>query len=210
MGVLLISEVKLKNFTNINKNLDMDVLRAEVQITQDTELQPLLGSLFYNHLLDQVSSTGNTFNSDELTLVNEYIAPYLIQASYFRAIPHLHYRTMNRAIIEGQTEGGSPVDLETMKYLRSIQKQTADFYKMRLQDWLITGRGQNLYPQYLQTSTIDGLIPDRTAKYNNPIVLNHTSRYGYAYRGHSGNGMMGNLPSYSEIQSSNPDCYDCY
>jgi hypothetical protein len=49
MGVLLISEVKLKSFTNINKNLDMDVLRAEVQITQDTELQPLLGSLFYNH-----------------------------------------------------------------------------------------------------------------------------------------------------------------
>jgi hypothetical protein len=169
-----------------------------------------LGTKFYQHLLDQVSSTGNTFNSDELTLVNDYIAPYLIQASYFRAIPHLHYRTMNRSIIEGQTEGGSPVDLETMKYLRSIQKQTADFYKMRLQDWLITGRGQNLYPQYLQTSTIDGLIPDKSAKYNNPIVLNHTSRYGYAYRGHGGNGMMGNLPSYSEIQSSNPDCYDCY
>ncbi len=210
MGVLLISETKLKSFTNINKNVDMDVLRAEVQITQDTELQPLLGTPFYQHLLDQVSSTGNTFNSDELTLVNDYIAPYLIQASYFRAIPHLHYRVMNRSIIEGQTEGGSPVDLETMKYLRSIQKQTADFYKMRLQDWLITGRGQNLFPQYLSSSTIDGMIPDKSAKYNNPIVLNHTSRYGYAYRNGGGNGMMGNLPSYSEIQSSNPDCYDCY
>jgi hypothetical protein len=207
MGVLLISETKLKQFTNINKNVDMDVLRGEVQVTQDTELQPLLGSKFYNHLLDQVSSTGNTFNSDELTLVNEYIAPYLIQASYFRAIPHLHYRTMNRAIIEGQTEGGSPVDLETMKYLRSIQKQTADFYKMRLQDWLITGRGQNLFPDYLSTSTIDGMIPDKSAKYNNPIVLNHTTRYGYSKRG---NGGIGNLPSYSEIESSSPPCYDCY
>jgi hypothetical protein len=210
MGVLLISETKLKSFTNINRNIDQDVLRAEVQITQDTELQPLLGTPFYQHLLDQVSSTGNTFNANELTLVNDYIAPYLIQASYFRAIPHLHYRVMNRSIIEGQTEGGSPVDLETMKYLRSIQKQTADFYKMRLQDWLITGRGQNLFPQYLSSSTIDGMIPDKSAKYNNPIVLNHTSRYGYAYRGHGGNGMYGNLPSYSEIESSNPDCYDCY
>jgi len=209
MGVLLISETKLKQFTNINKNVDMDVLRAEVQITQDTELQPLLGTPFYQHLLDQVSSTGNTFNANELTLVNDYIAPYLIQASYFRAIPHLHFRVMNRSIVEGQMESASPVDLETMKYLRSIQKQTADFYKMRLQDWLITGRGQNLFPQYLSSSTIDGMIPDKAAKYNNPIVLNHTSRYGYAYRS-GGNNMFGNLPSYSEIESSNPPCYDCY
>jgi len=209
MGVLLISEVKLKNFTSINKNVDIDVLKAQVQITQDTELQPLLGTLFYQHLLDQVTSTGNTFNADELTLVNDYIAPYLIQASYFRAIPFLHYRTMNRGIVEGQMESATSVDIETMKYLRSIQKQTADFYKMRLQDYLITGRGQNLFPQYLQTNTIDGMIPDKSAKYNNPIVLNHTSRYGYAKRGYRGGG-IGNLPSYSEIESSNPDCYDCY
>jgi hypothetical protein len=31
MGVLLISEVKLKNFTSINKNVDMDVLKAWVR-----------------------------------------------------------------------------------------------------------------------------------------------------------------------------------
>jgi len=69
MGVLLISEVKLKNFTNINKNVDMDVLKAEIQIAQDIDLQTLLGTLFYNHLLSQVSSTGNTFNLEENTLV---------------------------------------------------------------------------------------------------------------------------------------------
>ena len=210
MGVLLISETKLKQYTNINKNVDMDVLRAEIQIAQDTELQPLLGTKFYEHLLDQVSSTGNTFTNDEETLVTSYIQPFLIQVSYFNSIPHLHYRTMNRSIVEGQMESASPVDLETMKYLRTVQKQRSDFYKMRLQDYLITGRGQNLFPDYLSTSTIDGMIPDKAAKYNNPIVLNHTSRYGYAYRGHGGNGMYGNLPSYSEIESSNPDCYDCY
>ena len=71
MGVLLISEVKLKNFTNINKNVDMDVLKAEVQIAQDIDLQTILGTKFYNHLLSQVSATGNTFNADETELVNK-------------------------------------------------------------------------------------------------------------------------------------------
>jgi hypothetical protein len=204
-NVLLISENKIKAFTNINKNVDMDTIRAEIGIAQDIHLQTLLGTRFYQHLLDQVSATGNTFNASELTLVNDYIAPYLIQTAYFEMIPHLHYRTMNRGIVEGNMESATGVDLGTMQYLRGVQKQRSDFYKMRLQDFLITGRGQNLFPDYLVTSTIDGMIPDKSDKYNSPIYLNHTTRYGYSERM-----VKRTLNSYSEIQSSNPPCSDCY
>jgi len=207
-NVLLVSEGKLKAFTNINKNVDIDAIRAELSVAQDLHLQPLLGTKFYKHLLSQVSSTGNTFNSDELELVNEYISPFLINVSYFEMIPHLHYRTMNRGIVEGQMESATSVDAETMKYLRGIQKQRSEFYKQRLQDYLITGEGQNKFPDYLSYSTLDGMIPDKSSKYNSPIVLNHTTRYGYAKRGYPGG--MNNLKSYSEIESSNPPCYDCY
>ena len=124
---LLISEGKLKAFTNINKNVDIDAIRAEISIAQDIQLQPLLGSKFYFHLLDQITLTGNTFSVDELELVNEYISPYLIQVAYWSMIPHLHYRTMNRGIVEGDMESARSVDVETMKYLRSIQQQRADF-----------------------------------------------------------------------------------
>jgi len=207
-NVLLVSEGKLKAFTNINKNVDIDAIRAELSVAQDLHLQPLLGTKFYKHLLSQVSSTGNTFNSDELELVNEYISPFLINVSYFEMIPHLHYRTMNRGIVEGQMESATSVDAETMKYLRGIQKQRSEFYKQRLQDYLITGEGQNKFPDYLSYSTLDGMVPDKSSKYNSPIVLNHTSRYGYSKRGYPGG--MNNLKSYSEIESSNPPCYDCY
>lgn len=203
-NVLLVSEGKLKAFTNINKNVDIDAIRAELSVAQDLHLQPLLGTKFYKHLLAQVSSTGNTFNSDELELVNDYISPFLINVSYFEMIPHLHYRTMNRGIVEGQMESATSVDAETMKYLRGIQKQRSEFYKQRLQDYLITGEGQNKFPDYLSYSTLDGMIPDKSSKYNSPIVLNHTTRYGYSKRA------LGNLQSYSEIERSNPPCYDCY
>jgi hypothetical protein len=204
-GVLLISEGKLKQFTNINSNVPLDTLRAEIQIAQDIELQPLLGTLFYNTLLSKVSSTGNTLNADETTLVNDYIQPFLIQVSYFNAIPHLHYRTMNRGIVEGQMESASSVDIETMKYLRSIQKQRSDFYKQRLLDYLILGNGQGKFPQYETASTQDGMIPDRTAKYNNPIVLNHTSRKGWSLRN-----IARNMSVYSELEQNFKNCPDCY
>lgn len=200
---LLISENKLKAFTNINKNVDIDAIRAEISIAQDTQLQPLLGSKFYNHLLNQITTTGNTFSADELELVNDYISPFLIQVSYHDMIPHLHYRTMNRGIVEGDMESARSVDLETMKYLRSVQKQRADFYKMRMLDYLITGRGQNKFPDYLNYNQLDGMLPDKGAKYNTPIVLNNTTRQGYSKQR-----ISRNINSYSD--RSHYDCPDCW
>ena len=205
MGVLLISEIKLKNFTNINKNVDMDVLKAEIQIAQDIDLQTILGTLFYNHLLSQVSSTGNTFNTPETTLVNDYIQPYLIQQAYFQCIPQLMYRTMNRGIVEGTVENAASVDIETMKYLRSIQKQRADFYMTRLQDYLLIGKGQNQFPQYVTQSSIDGMIPDRSQKYYNGIALTHSTRKGYDMQQ-----IAKSMTVYSELEHENPPCQDCY
>lgn len=206
MGVLLISEVKLKNFTNINKNVDIDVLKAEVQIAQDIDLQTILGTKFYNHLCSQVTSTGNTFNAEETILVNDYIQPYLIQQAYFQAIPHLMYRTMNRGIVDGTMENAASVDIETMKYLRSIQKQRADFYMTRLQDYLLIGKGNNKFPDYVSQSTLDGMIPNRQEKYMNGIYLKHTTRKGYSDRTRY---IDGN-PAYSELAHENPPCQDCY
>lgn len=202
---LLISENKLKAFTNINKNVDIDAIRAEIGIAQDIHLQALLGTKFYDHLLNQISATGNTFNADELTLVNEYIAPYLIQTAYFEMIPHLHYRTMNRGIVQGEMESATSVDTETMKYLRGIQFQRANFYKMRLQDYLITGKGQNKFPDYNNYSTIDGMTPEKGSKYNSPIYLNHTTRYGWSKQ------QLGrSIPMWSEMDHYDPPCADCH
>ena len=205
MGVLLISETKLKAFTNINKNVDMDVLKAEVQIAQDIDLQTILGTLFYQHLLNQVSATGNTFSNDEKTLVDDYVQPYLIQTAYFNAIPQIMYRTMNNGITSGTMENASAVDIETMKYLRSIQKQRADFYSQRLLDYLLMGRGQNKFPDYVTQSTIDGMIPDRSQKYMSGISLKNTTRKGYSMRN-----IGKQFSVYSELENENPPCQDCY
>ena len=215
VGKLLISEVKLKNFTNINTNVDMQVLKAEVQVAQDIDLQTVLGTKFYKHLLDGIQSDGTTtWNADEIILVNDYIAPYLIQTAYFNAIPHIMYRTLNRGIQQGQNEFGTPVEIETMKYLRSIQKQRADFYVQRLIDYLLLGRGQNKFPDYLNASTIDGMIPDKVQKYNNGIFLRHSTRKGWNYNGiaslNGGAGNNGNMGVYSEYAQNWWNCPDCF
>lgn len=205
MGVLLVSETKLKAFTNINKNVDMDVLKAEIQIAQDIDLQTILGTKFYKHLQNQVSATGNTFNADEKELVDDYIQPYLIQTAYFNAMPQLMYRTMNRGIVSGDMENAQPVDIETMKYLRSVQKTRADFYSQRLLDYLLIGYGQNKFPDYNNNSTMDGMVPDRTQKYNNGIFLRHVTRKGW-----NAQDIRKSMSVYSEQDNAWRNCPDCY
>lgn len=205
MGVLLVSEIKLKAFTNINKNVDMDVLKAEIQIAQDIDLQTILGTKFYKHLQNQVSATGNTFNADEKELVDDYIQPYLIQTAYFNAMPQLMYRTMNRGIVSGDMENAQPVDIETMKYLRSVQKTRADFYSQRLLDYLLIGYGQNKFPDYNNNSTMDGMVPDRTQKYNNGIFLRHVTRKGW-----NAQDIRKSMSVYSEQDNAWRNCPDCY
>ena len=207
IGKLLISEVKLKNYTNINKNVDMDVLKAEIQIAQDIDLQTILGTLFYKHLLDGIQQDGTTtWNTDETTLVTEYVQPFLIQTAYFNAMPQLMYRTMNRGIVQGDMENAKPVDIETMKYLRSVQKTRADFYLQRLMDYLLIGRGQNKFPQYNTASTMDGMIPDRTQKYNNGIFLRNSTRKGYNLKDIQRQG----IAVYSEWDNAYRNCPECY
>lgn len=183
----------------------MDVLKANVQICQDIDLQTIIGTKFYNHLCSQVSATGNTFNADEKTLVDDYIQPYLLQQSYFRAMPNIMYRTMNNGITQGTMENATTVDVETFKYLRNVQKQTADFYMTRLQDYLLIGRGQNKFPDYVTQSTIDGMIPDRAQKYMNGIALRHSTRKGYDMKQ-----ISKQFSVYSELEHENPPCQDCY
>jgi hypothetical protein len=61
-NVLLVSELQLKQYTNINKNVDINLLRSELEQTQRIDLQTILGTKFYKQLLAQVTATGNTFN----------------------------------------------------------------------------------------------------------------------------------------------------
>ena len=113
---------------------------------------------------------------------------------------------MNRSIVQGQMENADPVSIDTMKYLRGIQKQRADFYLTRLQDYLLIGKGQNKFPDYNTQSTIDGMIPDRIQKYNNGIFLKYSSRKGYDIKDMNRKG----IPVYSEWANAWKNCPECW
>lgn len=200
MGVLLVSSAKIKAFTQVNDNVDDALLLSSIQISQDIGLQTLLGTRFYNHLLDAVQAS--TLTTAENTLLQDYIQPYLLWRSVWEALPTLYMRIMNKSVIIGNTEQGSAVDKGSFTYLRNIHQNRYEFYAQRMMDYIKNNPGD--YPLYWQYTSTDGMKPSRENYFGGIHISNAQPRklppVGW------NNGVAG-LPAYLD-PSSDWCCFD--
>ena len=172
MGILLVSAEKIKAFTNINDNVDEAILLSNIQVASDIGLQTLLGTKFYEHILNAAQS--NTLTPAETTLVQDYIQPYLIHRAYWESIPNIWMRVMNKSITIGNTEQGAAVTSKDMMYLRNITQDRYEFYSQRLMDYLFNHPGD--YPDYYSYSSTDGMPPSRNNYFGGFHVSNAQPR----------------------------------
>ena len=172
MPVLLVSAEKIKSFSSINENVDEALLLSNIQVATDIGLQTLLGTKYLNHIKN--AAQGNTLTPAETTLLQDYIQPYLIQRSYYESLPQIWSRVMNKSVIVGNTEGGSPVTASEMRYLRSITQDRYEFYAARLMDYL--KNNPNDFPQYYSYTSTDGMPPTKENYFNGIHITNAMPR----------------------------------
>lgn len=152
-GVLLVSEKKVKAFSDLNENLDSQLLLPMIEVAQEIGLQTLLGTRFYNHIL--VAASGNTLTPPETILVDEYIAPYLLWRAIYEAVPSIWMRMMNKSVSIGESPNSKAADRKDLDYLRSIHQSRYEFYSQRMQDY-IQYRNSD-FPLYFNWTQLDGM-----------------------------------------------------
>jgi len=160
-SILLVSENKIKAFSDINENLDSALLLSNIQIAQDIGLQTLLGTKFYEHML--TAASGNTLTQGENILLQDYIQPYLIWRAAYESLPSIYMRVMNKSVIIGNTEQGAPVGYKEFEYLRNIYSERFQFYSQRLMDYI--KNNQSWFPIYYQYTSTDGMKPSKENYY---------------------------------------------
>jgi len=198
-STLLVSAKKVKSFTEVNENVDEILLLANIQIAQDLGLQGLLGTRFYFHILD--AAKNSTLTSPELTLLQDYIQPYLLWRATWEALPTLYMRVMNKSVIVGSTEQGNPVGTKDLNYLRNIHENRYSFYAQRMMDYIQNHPSD--YPLYFQYTSTDGMPPSKENYYAGLHIepgKRRLPKVGTA-------GGYGFLPSYTD--PTDPD-YCCY
>tara|TARA_R110000787_G_scaffold40624_9_gene100812 strand:- start:1014 stop:1604 length:591 start_codon:yes stop_codon:yes gene_type:complete len=165
---LLISEAKIRQFTDINQSVDTALIKNNIRTAQDYYLQAIIGTNLYNRLMSDVDN--DTLAGYYLTILNDYIQDYLLYATYYETLESIYLRPRNNGLLKPNGgENSDPVDRDIYQMKRQSIENKMAYYSERLTNYIIEEQDQ-----FIELNNADKLYeqwPDYTNKYRNPFVL---------------------------------------
>jgi len=157
MAILFVTETYIRENTVFNQNLDIKDIVQNIDPAQDMHVQPILGSTYYEYLLNAYSA--QTLTADETTLVM-HIKPMLAYRAAEMALPFIAYQIKNKGPQTQFGENSAAVDQTVISYLRNELKNRAEFYETRLRRYLCLNA--NLFTGYVNQSLSEDMVPDKS------------------------------------------------
>ena len=152
----------MKQNTTIEDNVDDNKLVPFIYSAQDTHIQQVLGTNFYNRLKSGV--TLNNLTTLETDFLTDYVQPCLAQWVYFEAYPFLNFKTTNKAVSKESSEFSQPSELDEIKYMRTAIRDLAEFYLRRIAAYLCDFG--YLFPEYQNPDPYENLVANSKAYFS--------------------------------------------
>ena len=168
--VLLVSEQRLKQWTQLDDNVRMNEITPHILTAQEIYIQNALGTLMFNRI--KAGIVAQDLNVNEIDLLKNYIGPTLMQYALYLILPSIKYKVVNQGVVNGTSEETSATTLDELKYLRTTVLDTAEFYNKRLVKFFADNPG--MFPQYDAPGT-DGMYPDKTNPYFSGLVTGQSN-----------------------------------
>jgi hypothetical protein len=160
----------IKN-TPLQGAIDADALLPFVRVSQDKYLKNLLGTVLFDYLQEKITdNTIGTLSSYYQELMDDYIKNTLMWYACVEYIPFSSVQFKSNGAVKQQSEQGVAPSKGEIDYLKQISQTNADYYALRLQNYLIS-YSQNI-PQYLETvGNQTQIYPDQSNQYFGGIQL---------------------------------------
>jgi hypothetical protein len=151
--------------------LDADALLPFVRTAQDKYLKNLLGTVLFFYLQEKIlDNTVGTLSEYYQDLLDDYIKNTLIWYACVEYIPFSSVQFKSNGSVKQASEQGTAPSKSEIDYLLSKALNNADYYALRLQNYLIA-YSQNI-PQYLETvGNQTQIYPDQSNQYFGGIQL---------------------------------------
>ena len=145
--ILLISEDKVKTLSNLDSNVFGKWLMPAIREAQDINLQSIIGSCLYNHLLSLVESGEIMSHSNELykDLLDNQIRDFLVYQTLVNIVPLINVNMANMGTVVSNDEHIQTLSQGNIDLVRNYYQSKADFYQKRLQDYLCCN--QEFFPE---------------------------------------------------------------
>jgi hypothetical protein len=163
-NVLLVSETKIKNFTDIDQNVTSAVLLPFISVVQQTKLEYIIGGRFYRQLLNEV--TGNTLTTINQNFLEYFVQPLVLWAAYEECLPSIWGRIKSNGIVNGAEQS---ITLKEMQWFTQKAADRSQFFEQRMIQEIIFNSGN--YPLCFNFNTGDGLFPHLGKNYFSGVEL---------------------------------------
>ena len=130
--------------TTFNANLDNEYIVPALEEAQSIYLREILGDLLYSSIENRIDS--ETLGGKYLTLVNQYIKPYLTYKVQSVIVIPLNNKTRNAGIINQYDQGFNTSTMKDTAYLAEHYDSRAEFYANRLTTYLQKNAAD--FPEY--------------------------------------------------------------
>lgn len=134
MEYLLLSDQELLQNTVLGGNIDTDKYKFCVQDAQLSKLVEILGEDLYEKI--KFDYEYELLIGDYEILYNKYINPFLIHQSAVEYILIGSYQVANGGVFKLTPQNGSPVEKDDIDYLVTNQRNKAEIYQNRMENFL--------------------------------------------------------------------------
>ena len=179
--ILIISDVYIKKYTNINGAVDPNLLYPAIYLAQDKHLAPYLGTSLYEKIKDDILN--NTLAGAYQDLVEDYARRVVLWWAMVEAAPTLTYKVDNGTMVQRTSEDSQPVGDTIFKDQLARWQQNAEHYTSLMVDWLCAN--SSLLPEYSNNQWPQRppiTIQKSSASYIFSSGNSASSRTGYRYR----------------------------
>ena len=151
--------------------IDADALLPFMQTAQVKYIKNLIGTVLYDYLQAQiVAGTFSSLSAYYQDLMDDHIKPTLIWYSCVEYIPFSSITFKSNGAVKQQSEQGTAPNKSEVDYLKQQAQTNADYYALRLQNYLISFSNQ--IPQYLESvGNQTQIYPDQTNQFFGGIQL---------------------------------------
>tara|TARA_R110001606_G_scaffold7229_2_gene32078 strand:- start:2318 stop:2938 length:621 start_codon:yes stop_codon:yes gene_type:complete len=173
---LLISEAKVRAFSDLNESVDDSLMVNGVREAQDIVIQPIIGTKLYNELILKIDN--NSVSGSYQTLIDDYIQPALVYASLYNITENIYVRSRNNGLLT-PTGGENSVNVDKNMYDQKRQSifNKQQFYADQLSRFLT--ENLSLYPELGQNTLLYQFVPDYGSQYRSPIIMQRNTRAVY-------------------------------
>lgn len=141
---LLINVAELKTNTVISGNIDDKFLLSAIMTCQEVHLEDLIGTALYHKIQQLVYNTvkkqADNINAPEneiyLTLLDEFIKPFLKAKCTVELLYNVSYKMKNAGVVKTSDTNVSNADIEEIKYLERQYSVYVNSYSERISKFL--------------------------------------------------------------------------